>query len=95
MQPLISLRCIKATLANQLGMIWVGDGAKLVDKQASCSGCWISADGTRLYRPPTFKPNTPVEHSPTGVQANFVTQQLNTATGKWVIQSNSHLVVKL
>jgi filamentous hemagglutinin len=74
--------------ANQLGQTWVGDGAKLVDNQASCPGCMKSADGLRIYRPPSFKPNTPVEFNPTGVQANFV--QLG-AGGK--IISNSHLVV--
>ena len=40
--------------AERLGRIWVGDGARLVNNP-SCKGCLISADGTRLYRPPTTK----------------------------------------
>ncbi|ENW5824901.1 hypothetical protein F6373_002136, partial [Neisseria gonorrhoeae] len=42
--------------AEQLGKIWVGDGAKPVSSP-SCQGCMLSADGTRLYRPPTTKSN--------------------------------------
>ena len=40
--------------AERLGKIWVGDGARPVNNP-SCVGCLISADGTRLYRPPTQK----------------------------------------
>lgn len=76
-----------AAEANQLGRVWVGDGAKLVDNQVSCPGCLKSADGLRIYRPPTEK-SAPAIWNPTGVQANFV--QLG-ADGKVV--SNSHLVV--
>ncbi len=36
----------------------------------------------------------PVEFNPTGMQANFVGRSFDTATGKWVNISNSHLVVK-
>ncbi|WP_344761416.1 hypothetical protein [Actimicrobium antarcticum] len=75
--------------ANQLGQVWVGDGARLIRGQKDCPGCLISADGLRVYRPPSFKPNTPVEFNPTGLQANFVQQ---TQTGQVI--SNGHLVVK-
>ena len=74
--------------ADQLGRIWVGDGARFVENQASCPGRLKSADGRRIYRPPSLKPNTPLQFSPTGVQANFV--QLG-PDGR--ITSNSHLVV--
>jgi filamentous hemagglutinin len=75
--------------ADRLGKLWVGDDARLVTNQKACPGCWISTDNTRVYRPPNFKPNTPVEFNPTGIQANFV-QQLSNGT----IISNGHLVIK-
>lgn len=75
--------------AEKLGKIWVGDGAKSVNS-SSCVGCWLSADGTRLYRPPTQKPNTPSHLNPTGTQANFVTRDPN--TGKTI--ANGHLNIK-
>ena len=56
--------------ADQLGRTWVGDGAK----RDSGYG-WISADGTRGYRPPTTKDNTPSQYNPTGTQANFETYE--------------------
>jgi len=65
--------------AERLGRIWVGDGARLVNNP-SCKGCLISADGTRLYRPPTTKKNTPTHLNPTGTQANFVIRDPNTRT---------------
>ena len=74
--------------ADYLGKVWVGDGAKLVSNQIACPGCLKSADGLRIYRPPSNKPNTPVEFNPTGMQANFVKPSLD---GK--IISNRHLVV--
>jgi filamentous hemagglutinin len=74
--------------AHRLGMTWVGDGAKLIDNQISCPGCWKSADGTRLYRPPTLKPTTPFQFNPTGVQANFVIMD-----GKNIV-SNGHLIIR-
>lgn len=58
------------------------------------SGGLVSADGTRVYRPPTYKPNTPAEFNPTGTQANFVMQKLDPVTGKASIVSNGHMVVK-
>lgn len=75
--------------ADELGAVWVGDGAVLVRNQSSCPGCLKSADGERIYRPPTYKPNTPVEFNPTGVQANFV--QLGSSCE---IISNAHLVIE-
>ncbi|SAL04278.1 cell surface protein [Caballeronia ptereochthonis] len=72
-----------AAEADQLGKIWVGDGAKMTTDGKG----WVSADGTRVYRAPTVKPNVPVEFSPTGIQANF--QQLE--NGKVI--SNGHLNV--
>ncbi|ENW7687612.1 MafB family polymorphic toxin, partial [Neisseria gonorrhoeae] len=74
--------------AEQLGKIWVGDGAKPVSSP-SCQGCMLSADGTRLYRPPTTKSNTPESLNPTGVQANFVTRSVD---GKTL--TNGHLNIK-
>jgi filamentous hemagglutinin len=81
-----------AAEANQMGKTWVGDGARLVTDQAYCLGCWISADGLRIYRPPTPK-GAPSEFNPTGVQANFVTQTINPITGNATVVSNGHLVV--
>jgi hypothetical protein len=72
-----------AAEADQLGKAWVGDGAKMTSDGTG----WVSADGTRVYRAPTVKPNVPVEFSPTGIQANF--QQLE--NGKVI--SNGHLNV--
>ncbi len=70
--------------ANSLGKIWVGEGAR---PMTGVSGGLVSADGTRVYRPPTEKPNTPVQYAPTGVQANF--QKLQNG----VVVSNGHLNV--
>ncbi len=75
--------------AERLGRIWVGDGARLVNNP-SCKGCLISADGTRLYRPPTTKKNTPTHLNPTGTQANFVIRDPNTRT----TLTNGHLNIK-
>ncbi|WP_242688257.1 hypothetical protein [Photorhabdus stackebrandtii] len=53
--------------ADRLGKIWVGDGAKLTTDGKG----WVNADGTRVYRFPKEKPNTPAEFTNTGIQANF------------------------
>ena len=58
-----------AAEADRLGQIWVGDGARLLIDGKGL----VSADGTRVYRFPASKPNTPQELNPTGVQANFET----------------------
>lgn len=55
--------------ADRLGNIWVGDGARLLTDGKGL----VSADGTRVYRFPAPKPNTPQDLNPTGVQANFET----------------------
>jgi hypothetical protein len=83
--PNFSIGTGTATEANQLGQIWVGDGARLVSNQNACPGCLISADGTRIFRPPQPK-SSPFAR--TGVQANFVQQ---TPTG--TVISNGHLNV--
>lgn len=82
-----------AAEADRLGQIWVGDGAKLVGDQVNCPGCLKSADGTRLYRPPTEKPNTPSQYNPTGVQANFQILSIDPLSGKSVTISNGHLSI--
>ncbi|UOO82820.1 hypothetical protein LVJ83_04970 [Uruburuella testudinis] len=74
--------------ADKLGKIWVGDGAKPVNSP-SCKGCLLSADGTRLYRPPTTKIYTPKSFNPTGVQANFI---IRSTDGKTL--TNGHLNIK-
>lgn len=76
-----------AAEANNLGQIWTGDGARPLN---GVPGGLISADGTRVYRPPTAKPNTPAQFNPTGVQANF--QMRNPNTG--ATTSNGHMVIK-
>ncbi|WP_240042436.1 filamentous hemagglutinin [Photorhabdus khanii] len=53
--------------ADRLGKIWVGDGARPISDGTGL----VSADGTRVYRFPKEKPNTPAEFTNTGVQANF------------------------
>ncbi|EFE97195.1 Uncharacterised protein [Serratia odorifera] len=82
--PNFSVGMGTATEAERLGKIWVGDGAKLFTNQKDCPGCLVSADGSRLYRPPTEKPNTPTQYNPTGVQANFQVLEVNPTTGKSV-----------
>lgn len=72
--------------ANQLGKIWVGDGAK---KTSDGLGL-ISADGTRVYKPPTPKDSP---FATTGVQANFETYNINPVTGQRVKVSNGHMDV--
>lgn len=63
--------------ANQLGKVWVGDGAV---KMSDGSGM-VSADGTRAYRFPTEKSSP---YSTTGIQANFETYSVNSVTGQRV-----------
>lgn len=50
----------------------------------------ISADGTRVYRPPTPKDSP---FATTGVQANFETYNINPVTGQRVKVSNGHMDV--
>jgi filamentous hemagglutinin len=89
--PNFSVGVGTATEADRLGKVLVGDGAKLVKNQKDCPGCWMSSDGTRLYRPPTEKPNAPTNYNPTGVQANFQILEVHPTTGKSVTISNGHM----
>lgn len=68
--------------ADRLGMIWLGDGAK-----KTSGGGWISADGTRGYRPPSPKDSP---FATTGTQANFESYVIN-SSGKSVKVGNGHL----
>ncbi|MFC3379357.1 hypothetical protein ACFOLJ_26380 [Rugamonas sp. CCM 8940] len=72
-----------ASEAEKLGRTWVGDGARLAKNQDYCPGCLVSADGTRIYRPPMMKDSL---YAVTGMQANFVTQDVG---GKLI--GNAHL----
>ncbi len=72
--------------ANQLGKIWVGDGATMMSDGSG----FISADGTRAYRFPTEKTSS---YATTGTQANFETYNVNAVTGQRVKVSNGHLNV--
>ncbi|MDF7666326.1 hypothetical protein PT273_00385 [Orbaceae bacterium ESL0727] len=72
--------------ANRLGMQWVGGGAK-----KTSDGGWISADGTRGYRPPSNKPNS--HYAETGIQANFETYKFD-VDGKRTKVGNGHLNIK-
>jgi hypothetical protein len=65
--------------AEELGRAWVGEGAET----ASDGKTLVSADGTRQYRPPSFKPNLGK------VQANFESRPAG--GGQW--QTNGHLDV--
>nr|WP_282667066.1 adhesin [Providencia rustigianii] len=67
--------------ANILGEAWVGNGFRVSRDGTS----WVSSDGLRIYRPPSFKPNS--QYSTTGIQANF--EQKLTPTGRPI--SNGHL----
>jgi filamentous hemagglutinin len=77
----------RPTEANSLGQIRVGDGAQPLN---GVPGGFISADGTRVFRPPTAKPNAPGAFNPTGVQANFQMRDPNTGA----VTSNGHMVIK-
>lgn len=68
--------------ADRLGQIWLGDGAK-----QTSGGGWISADGTRGYRPPSVKDSP---FATTGTQANFETYEIN-SSGKPTKVGNGHL----
>lgn len=66
--------------AMQAGRAWVGDGFRISKDGSS----WISSNGLRQFRPPSFKPRLGIE------QANF--QWTNINKGAW--QSNGHLDIK-
>ncbi len=67
--------------ANILGEAWVGPGYRISKDGTS----WVSADGLRVYRPPSAKPNS--TKATTGIQANF---EQKVARGEPPI-SNGHL----
>lgn len=59
------------------GKAWIGENFRV----ASDSKCWISADGLRQFRIPTFKPNQ------NKWQANL--EERTTPSGRW--QANAHI----
>jgi hypothetical protein len=63
--------------AIQAGKAWVGEGFRISKDGSS----WISANGLRQFRPPSFKPKLGIQ------QANF--QWRNVNSGAW--QGNGHL----
>lgn len=69
--------------SDKLGMMWVGDGERQTNQ-----GGWISADGTRGYRPPSAKPNS--QYATAGIQANFEIYETDTK-GIRVKVGNAHL----
>lgn len=73
--------------ADRLGQIWVGEGARPTSDGTGL----VSADGTRIYRSPKEKPNTPGSLNPTGTQANFESYTKNIETGKMDKIGNGHL----
>ncbi|HFL5959510.1 TPA: VENN motif pre-toxin domain-containing protein, partial [Stenotrophomonas maltophilia] len=70
--------------AERMGKILVGDGAR----RTSDGTGWISADGTRVYRPPSEKLS---ELAVTGVQANFERYEINKITGARKKIGNGHM----
>lgn len=66
--------------ANALGKAWVGPGYRVSDSGRA----WLSVDGTKIYRPPTFKPQWGEQ------QANFM--RINTESGRAI--SNAHMTVR-
>lgn len=81
--PNFSVGMGTAADADRLGKVWVGDGGKLVGNQKKCPGCWVSADGSLIYRPPVSKKS---QYAITGIQANF---QILNKSGEVI--SNGHL----
>ena len=67
--------------ANLAGAKWVGENYRV----SSNGRMWISADGTRQYRPPTVKKKSG------RYQANF--ESRNTNGGEWI--NNGHLDVNI
>jgi len=64
----------------------VGEGARPTSDGVG----WISADGTRVYRPPAAKGS---QFASTGKQANFETYRADPVTGKMRKVGNGHLDV--
>jgi RHS repeat-associated protein len=76
---MFGLGAASAAQAKDLGMSWVGQGARL----SSDGVAWISADGLRQWRPPKYKPNLGV------TQSNFESRDL--PKGPWT--NNGHLQI--
>ncbi|MEB5974308.1 hemagglutinin repeat-containing protein [Pantoea dispersa] len=74
--------------ADQLGKIWVGDGARLTSDKTGL----MSADRTRVYRFPASKENS--SYSTTGTQANFETYKIDPTTGDRSKIGNGHLDIE-
>ncbi len=77
-----------ATEANAAGREWVGEDARL----ASDGKTLVSKDGTRQYRPPSWKkgnPNNPFNQNGKS-QANFESRPTN--SGPW--KTNGHLDIR-
>ncbi|MGR6652138.1 hypothetical protein [Avibacterium paragallinarum] len=72
--------------AEILGIDWVGDGATKTSQ-----GGLLSADGTRLYRPPTTKKHS--KYAITGVQANFERGHQD-ENGTFISESNLHINIE-
>ena len=79
-----SLAQVTTSEADELGKAFVGEGYRVNSR-----GMYISKDGTKLYRPPTAKPNSPFTN--TGKQANFVKRVKDPETGKWRNADNAHI----
>ncbi|ACR70457.1 hypothetical protein NT01EI_3318 [Edwardsiella ictaluri 93-146] len=74
--------------ADKLGKMWVGDGAKPTSDGTGL----MSADGTRVYRFPASKKDSP--YATTGTQANFETFKIDPSTGNKVRIGNGHLDIE-
>jgi len=70
--------------ANALGRAWVGEGAR---PMTGVQGGLVSADGMRIYRPPSLKPNS--SYAKGRMQANFVIM-----SKKPEVISNAHLNIE-
>ncbi|MGV3227448.1 VENN motif pre-toxin domain-containing protein, partial [[Pasteurella] aerogenes] len=72
------------TEIEKLAKEWVGEGYKITSQ-----GGFISADGTRRYRPPSTKVKS--SYAITGVQANFERGHVDLEKGTFIPESNLHL----
>lgn len=76
------IRSATAQEAETMGKAWVGEGYKV----ARDGKTLISADGLRVYRPPSYKPSLGK------VQANFEQRVSGQRSGNPI--SNAHLDIK-
>jgi hypothetical protein len=82
--PNFSIGTGTAAEADQLGNIWVGDGAR-----ATRNGL-VSADGTLVYRAPVLKS---AQGYPAATMANFEQYTIDTVTGVKTLVNNGHLTI--